>query len=452
MTWLDVAGGIGQGVSEGTKDIRDMRNAELQQQLARQQIALNKPKLSEAQDTETARQQIKGLKRPGQTYDGPDTGEPGVPPKQLTQTESGHAKQSAGIYRGLGLTKQANEESDRAQQQQIQEYTNKAMDLIRKSNTMPLDQYANEAANLKNGDDTHVNATTYKDPATGQLHGLVYHGGSGEAARVPIKGHQDVTDMLMGSIDPERYMASRRLKQGDTQAEAQKTTAEASAKQAQTTWDRLLAEKGAGLFTAQAGEMRARANQANAEAGLAPAKAAELYERAGYEKSHGELAKAQGEKFRQQANSFEEKLPEHQKMYLNQLKGTIDKLTTASANDPKNQALQVQLQRSQYEVFKAYRDFGMDGIDPYGLSGVPQPDKVAKDMAKLKPDKQEEYLAKAEAAYGRSYANDVRAAMPAAKPTLTNGIKVHQPPVMVNRPNAQGITYPGGKYTPIEEQ
>lgn len=455
MNWLDIAGGVGQGVSEGTKDIRDFESQRLQQQLAKQQIGLNKTKLSEAQDTEAARQQIKGLKKPGTVYDGPDTGEPGVPPTQKTYSESQHAKESAGIYRQYGLMKPANEESDRAQQQAVQEYQNKVMALARKAPYMPLDAFANEAANLKTDDDTHVNAAVYKDPQTGQLMGAVYHGNQPGAVNVPITSHQQVIDMMMKASTPENYFNTRKLEQGDRMAGAAETTAGAHALSSKTGWEKYLEEKGAGLFTAQASHLQAQAQQARAEAGLAPAKAEELKARAGYEQKHGDLAEAQGKRFAAQASTFEDKLPEGQKMLLQHYKSMTEKAMAAAASDPTNKALQLNLRNVEYETFKMYQRLGMD-VDPYALSGREKPDTAAKAISKLEPKKQEIALAGAEKAYGRDYAEELRAALQASQPAPgkqnVNGITVPSAPVPVeNRPNNSGQKF-FGKYAPIEEQ
>lgn len=66
MTWLDIAGGIGKGVSQGTADLREMRNEKLRNDMLKNAAALQQEQLAEHERQRALRTDMKGIRRPGE--------------------------------------------------------------------------------------------------------------------------------------------------------------------------------------------------------------------------------------------------------------------------------------------------------------------------------------------------------------------------------------------------
>lgn len=489
VNWLDVAGGVGTGVTGGTQDLRDMQNEALRRETMKNANQLSALQIEEAQRQAGLRKGIQRIRPAGAYQDMdpasvkmPTDGQGGSAGEALTTEEGAQGIQRAtkpivrtpwqverevgAAHMAAGDSEGAYQSTQRAESLVQKDYEKRVMDLIRKAPTLSLEDYAHAAADMKNADDTHINATTTKD-ANGQLNGVIYHQGSGGVARVPIKDHGTITDMLIGSLDPQNYMNTRKVQQGDVTAAAHATSAAASAQQAKTGHDRFMQEKLAGTFEAHAEQMKASAAASRAEAGLAPAKATELGSRANYNNAHAEQAKAIGVQLAAKATQFENKLPEHQKMYLDWQKSNAINLEKMAAQDPK---FAPQAQAAVHQLFKTYSDLGLEGIDPYLVSKLPRPEAVVADMAakKMKAKQVEETVAKVEQMYGKDYAAEVRALLPqsAQQGIPSPGVSAHtrradqvrpadSAPAGEERyglPGGGSSTTRPGNYVPIEEQ
>lgn len=66
MNWIDIAGGIGKGVSQGTADLREMRNEKLRNEMLQQQMRLQQEQLAEIERQKAIRTDLRGIRRPGQ--------------------------------------------------------------------------------------------------------------------------------------------------------------------------------------------------------------------------------------------------------------------------------------------------------------------------------------------------------------------------------------------------
>lgn len=136
-------------------------------------------------------------------------------------------------------------------------------------------------------------------------------------------------------------------------------------------------------------------------------------------KKQSELIDAQIENMRSKTSQFEDKLPEGKKLFLNSLKSNADILTRAAASDPTPQNT-VAAQKAQFSLYKQYQSLGMEGIDPYQMSGLPTPDQAASGILGPKPNKLkqkeiDEQIGKAERLFGKDYANEVRSAIDAKR-------------------------------------
>lgn len=118
------------------------------------------------------------------------------------------------------------------------------------------------------------------------------------------------------------------------------------------------------------------------------------------------------------SKGFEDKLPEGKKMYLSTIKANTEKLMQIAATDPTPQNTAAS-QRAQFNLFKTYKDMGMQDIDPYKMSGILPPEQTAAGILGPKNKASQKYIDeqinKFEGAFGKDYANEVRSAIDAKR-------------------------------------
>lgn len=162
-----------------------------------------------------------------------------------------------------------------------------------------------------------------------------------------------------------------------------------------------------------------------------------------------QLIDAQIDQMRTKTSAFEDKLPDGKKMLLNSLKSNADILTRAATTDPTPQNT-IAAQRAQFTLYKQYQNLGMEGVDPYQMSGLPTPDQAASGILGPKPNKIkqkeiDEQIGKAERLFGKEYATEVRSAIDAKREVKRNDKgEVVQP---ANAPKAAATALPVGRNT-----
>lgn len=123
----------------------------------------------------------------------------------------------------------------------------------------------------------------------------------------------------------------------------------------------------------------------------------------------------------------------------------------AAAEDPTNPNLQLSAQRAKFNLFSAYKDAGIKGIDPYRSSGVPAPNEAAGGILSANPLPKEttprrlaawqaeidRNVAQAEQLYGSAYAAELRDALEKRSP---RGL---------TRPAPEGTPPTGAQTTPV---
>lgn len=462
---LQIAGGIGQGIWQGRDDVTRIREVDANlKKLASEQEA-REIALRQAKDEEAAREEIKGLQRPGtksyakalenygagseqarqldaQTADfgqeGADmtasalsrNGEKAMGLKPKTYTEAAQARDMASIYQRRGMAKQAQEQSALSKKLAYEDYEKGVMDLIRASGGMSIDQFAQAAAKLKEDDETDVNAAVHRT-ADGQLMGYMYNKATGDNVSRPITGHDELRNFLIATLNPTHFQKNRELAQGDKKAEADMIGARAKETEARTHRDTYLQQVAADKWMVEADKERALAEQYRAEArqkqDLTPAMKKELEARARSHDANANSHNAQADKYKEEAKKWENKLPEWQ---LTVLKGdslaaadAAKQLNKLIAEDPKNEggiaAARLQAQRTNFQMLKKMQEFGapgLEGQDLYALTGMDSPETTAKNIVSKKMDSKtsDAALAEIEKRMGADYANAVRKALPVA--------------------------------------
>ena len=123
----------------------------------------------------------------------------------------------------------------------------------------------------------------------------------------------------------------------------------------------------------------------------------------------------------------------------------------AAAEDPTNPNLQLSAQRAKFNLFRAYKEAGIKGIDPYRSSGVPSPNEAAGGILSANPLPKEttprrlaawqaeidRNVAQAEQLYGSAYAEELRDALEKRSP---RGLTRQAP---------EGIPPTGAQTTPV---
>jgi hypothetical protein len=87
MNWLDIAGGIGKGVSLGTKDLREMQDENLRREMQKQEMTLRQQSIDENTRREKVRTDMKGIRKPGDTSYRDDLKEAGAGSQQARMLE-----------------------------------------------------------------------------------------------------------------------------------------------------------------------------------------------------------------------------------------------------------------------------------------------------------------------------------------------------------------------------
>jgi hypothetical protein len=87
MNWLDIAGGIGKGVSLGTKDLREMQDENLRREMQKQEMTLRQQSIDENTRRESVRTKLKGIRKPGDTSYRDDLKEAGAGNQQARLLE-----------------------------------------------------------------------------------------------------------------------------------------------------------------------------------------------------------------------------------------------------------------------------------------------------------------------------------------------------------------------------
>lgn len=415
--WLSALGGVGQGVTLGLQDI-DAREAEKRRKAQfEQEQTLRALQLKEAQDLAAAREEVKGLQRPGtksyakaleqygagdqqarmlaaQTEDfgqeGADMTASALAGRQVqglqprVYTESAQTRDVAEIYRRRGMTKQAAEMSDRAVALAKREYEDKLMDYARRAPTMSLYEAAQELARIKTEDPTAVNAYT-KLGADGLPTSRVYNVKSGDFVDVPVTNPQQLVGLAMAMRSPEAWQQYEKALREDAQLGIQgytagsgRISAEASKQQAETARETFIEQRLAKVWEASAGRDRAAAEAAKAEAGLAPARKAEIEART-------KELDARVQKIKAEASDIDAKMDPAQKMFLDTLKARTKTLQAAAEKDPR---LMPQLQMLEAQILREYQQAGVTQLNDqmvYAMSGIPTPESLADDIMRNFP-------------------------------------------------------------------
>ncbi len=461
-----VAGGIGQGITAGTQDIRSQRE---QEQLA----ALRQYQLNDLQQKQDVQNQVKGLPKvgeviastPGQTLssasreagvtrlpgaDAEREGGTGVAPKAgitTTYRPSDQAADIASIYSKNGMIPEGAQMNAQAYALKKQEYTDDVLNLVKQSRSMPLEDYANAATRLFTGNPTQQGAYIQPPNGSGQLWATV-HKPTGETASVPIASHDQIDHLLMASTSPtawnqeQQYQTSnaglgiqgRMAGAAETQAAAATTSAGAAKQHAETDAGRLNQEVANNTFGAAADYHRAQAQAART---TAPAIAA-------MHNAMAEQAKAHGEYWASRATDFEGKLPQGEQMLLGVLKQNALQAGKAAADGAPGAA---QYQAStMYKLYRHYQSLGqstgdasMANLDPYSMANVPLPEAAAAQFAATKPSAQK--VAQATSAmrqnFDDDYANRFQAAI---TPNMASG--------QINRGSgSSGLNLPDLRYS-----
>lgn len=404
--WLNILGGVGSGATLGLQDIRAAQEAELRRKQMEQEQLLRALQVKEAQDLAGAREEIKGLQRPGtRSYakaleqygagdqqarmlaaqteefgqEGADATASALAGRQVQglqprlYTDAAQARDIANIYQRRGLVQQAAQMSDRADTLGDKAREKAFSDFVRKSAGMSDEQFYEALAKFKTDDDTEVNATVYKDP-TGQWTGVAYRPGFGQAV-IPFKNRQEAIDLVYGSLNPKYYEAARKMQQGDRQVGAQEVSAGAAARNAAVNEGQHAARILSGYYDLDADRLRAAAEKDRADIGLNPARAALMGAQAAAAGANAEESRAKVAKLTAEAESWENKLPESQKLYLGFLNKSALDMEKAAAADP---AYGPRAQMAKYHLFSTYKEMGAPGeIDPYKASGIPRPEAAA---------------------------------------------------------------------------
>lgn len=87
MNWLDALGGIGKGVSLGTKDLREMQDENLRREMQKQEMDLRQQTIDENTRRQQMRTDLKGIRKPGSTSYQDDFKETGAGSQQARMLE-----------------------------------------------------------------------------------------------------------------------------------------------------------------------------------------------------------------------------------------------------------------------------------------------------------------------------------------------------------------------------
>lgn len=402
-----ILGGIGKGVTEGLDDKRKMDEAAQQKKLRQLQI-------DTAQDEQDFRKSVKGIRKVGSpTYDnsfqkqgaGPaqakamdaqtaEFGDEGAqltanalagakglqfapPVKSIPYAASDQAGDIADLAIRSGRPEVAAQFRDSAftlGQREVQERTNQFMRTLADPN-VSLAQAAEQLAQLHTADKTPYAAFMNKGPAnkSGLPEVTLFNAKTGEWTTHEVQSKAELAQFAQSLVDhnSRHQIMQEQIQQGQLGLQARtagaaERQAGAAEKNAETAFQRYNAEKTAGLFTAQADHLK---QQAEALKITAPAQAA-------YYRAHAAQANAIASEMGTKAKSWENKLGDNEKMLLGGLEKTALEMQKEAASNPTQQT-QDAAQAAMFRFANQAVRLGAKGLDQYGLTGVPPPEKAA---------------------------------------------------------------------------
>ncbi len=437
-------GGIGKGVTEGLEDKRRMDEAAQMKQLRQYQ-------LDQLKEDANYRTSLKGLRKVGSaTYDNSfqkqgagvdqaktldaqtaDFGAEGAqltadalagakglskaaPVKSTPYEASDQARDIADLALKAGKPEIAAQFGDRAFTLGTREVQDRVNKWARSMQSMSLADAAKSLADLHTADKTDFGAFMRKDPTNpeGLPEVTLFNAKTGAYETHTVKNKEELLQFGQSLVD---HNARNEIqKQQTEQAKlglqargvgAQETSANAAATNAETQKLEFNAKKDAGLFIAQADSFKA---QAEAHRMLSPAQAEQA-------RAHAEYFSALGNELKAKANSWEGKLSDTEKFFLNGLKETALKAAHDSVLDPTD-ANKEAAKAAKYQLAVQMNQFGAKGFDPYAYSGAPRPEEAARAILSDKPNDKSIALSLQKASiYGTDYVNKVKEALDAQK-------------------------------------
>lgn len=209
---------------------------------------------------------------------------------------------------------------------------------------------------------------------------------------------------VMGASSPEMFpkLMEYNLKQrtadaADTSALASFTTAKSHEKDTD-------AKINSGIYDAQAYQAKT-----GADASMLSARAAMVAANA-----HGRYYDSLIDKVNEQAKSLENKLPEAQKLYLQQVRSDSDIASKQFAQDPSNSAAKYNMQQARLKQALAYQKLGVIGkeVSPFEFAGLPSPESLVQQQLSASKDPKElnRMVLQATDRFGADYGNAVRTA------------------------------------------
>lgn len=463
-------GGIGKGVTEGLDDKRKMDEAAQMKQLRQYQ-------LDQLKGDEEYSKSLKGLKKVGSaTYDNSfqkqgagvdqakaldaqtaDFGAEGAqatadalagakglsraePVKSIPYAASEQARDIADLALKAGKPEVAAQFGDRAFTLGTREVQDRVNTWARMVPNMSLPDAAKALANIHTADKTDFGAFLNTNPANpgGLPEITAFDAKTGKSETHVVRSKDELIQLGQMLVDHNTRAAVKKQQLEEATlgihartagaAEANAAAATTRAEIDSKTFD---AKKSAKFWDAEADSLRAAAESHRT---TAPTIAA-------MNNAHADYYKELGSKMKAQAGSFEEKLPEAQKIMLNSKKDALLAVTKAAAQDPSS-ANSMAVQNAQFDLARALRKAGAKGVDEFEMARVPKPDQAAQTLLGAKPNVKELEAGIQNAAlrFGSEYGDELRAEVAkikqekAAPPLTPNGI---QAPGLLDRPGRE---------------
>lgn len=414
LNGIAIAGGIGQGISQGLADKRAMDEADQMKQLRAMQLDQLK------QDQEYSKS-LKGLKRVGSpTYDGSfqgqgagvdqakaldaqtaDFGPEGAqatadalagakglskapPVKSIPYSAGNQAADISQLALQAGKPDVAATYADRAFTLNARDVQDRTNQFIRALPGMSLQDASKALAQLHTADSTPYAAFMKATPDNpdGLPEVTTFDRETGKSVTHMVKDKNELAMFAQSLVDHNaRHEMSKQQMQLGTlgiqslSAQASMKGANAQEYKAETDRQEFNAKKDAGVFTATADHFKAQSESLRTSA---PAQA-ELA------RSHAQYYNQLGQEMRAKAGSFESKLGDAEKTFLAILKENAMAATKASVMDPSPQNKDAAMS-AKFQLAMQLSQFGAKDFDPYAMSGVPRPEVAAATLMSAKPN------------------------------------------------------------------